>query len=132
MIVLDANVIIGFLDASDVHHSHAVRVLEDALAEGYAASVLTVAEALIHPTRLGLQDSASVALKEIGLTILPLSSEDAPSLARVRAQYGVRMPDAIVLHAALTTGAKLATFDGDLAAAAREAGIIAIGFQPET
>lgn len=126
MIVVDANVLIGFLDASDAHHAAAVRILEDAVEEGYAASVLTVAEALVHPAKHGVDDRASSALEAIGLTILPLGSDDAATLARVRAQYGVRMPDAVALHAALTTKSRLATFDGGLASAARAAGVVVV------
>jgi predicted nucleic acid-binding protein len=129
MIVLDANVIIGFLDANDPHHSRTLRILEDSIAEGYGASVLTVAEALIQPTKHGLHDAASTALNEIGLVVLPLNSEDALALARVRAQYQVRMPAAVALHAALATKSRLATFDTGLAAAAHKAGISTVGIQ---
>lgn len=50
MIVLDANVLIGFLDERDAHHTSARLVMEKFVEEGYAASVLTVAEALVHPS----------------------------------------------------------------------------------
>jgi predicted nucleic acid-binding protein len=127
VIILDANVIIGFLDANDPHHSAALRVLENHSAEGYGASVLTVAEALVHPTKHGQQDRVAAELNAIGLTILQLGNNDAPLLARIRARYQVRMPDTVALHAALTTGSRLATFDASLATAAREAGITVIG-----
>lgn len=123
MIVLDANVLIGFLDERDAHHSSARLVLEEFADEGYAASVLTVAEALVHPAANGLQDRATTALSSIGLAILPLGSDDVSSLARIRAQYRVRMPDAVALYAALTTRSRLATFDAGLADAARKAGV---------
>lgn len=126
MIVLDANVLIAFLDARDAHHSLARLVLEEYASEGYAASALTVAEALVHPAKQGLQDRGSAALSDIGLKILPLSGEDATSLARVRARYRVRMPDAVALHAALTIRSPIATFDAGLAAAAREAGVTVV------
>lgn len=127
MIIVDANVLIGFLDSRDAHHVAALRVLDDAVEGGYAASVLTVAEALVHPTLHGSEDRAAAALAEIGLVILPLSAEDALPLARIRAQYQVRMPDAVALHAAMATQARVATFDAALAAAAQEAGVATAG-----
>ena len=127
MIVVDANVLIGFLDERDAHHAAARLVLEEFAKEGYAASVLTVAEALVHPTMAGLQDRATSALSAIGLTILPLRSDDVSSLAGIRARYRIRMPDAVALHAALTTDAPLATFDAALADAARQAGVTVVG-----
>jgi predicted nucleic acid-binding protein len=54
---------------------------------------------------------------------------DALALARVRAQYQVRMPDAVALHAALVTRSRLATFDTGLAAAAHRAGISTVGIE---
>ena len=57
---------------------------------------------------------------------MELSSTDALALARIRAQYQVRMPDAVALHAALTTGSSLATFDASLATAAKEAGVATV------
>lgn len=124
MIVLDANVLIGILDANDRHHTPALRILEEFLSEGYGASVLTVAETLVHPTMNGSQDRAISALNEIGLTVLPLDAGDVLALARVRADYRVRMPDAAVLHAAMVTGSSLATFDAALISAAHDAGVI--------
>ncbi len=124
MIVLDANVLIGFLDATDSHHAAVVNLLERRFADGFAASVLTVAEALVHPTRVDRQDAAMASLARIGIQVLQLKASDAAALARVRNSYRVRMPDAVALHAALSTGSELATFDETLAAAAEKAGIV--------
>lgn len=123
MIVLDANVVIAYLDDRDVHHEHVVDLLESNAFDEFACSVLTVAEALVHPTRSEVQDAAVASLQRIGIRILPMGEHDALELARVRSQYGVRMPDAAVLHAALTHGAGIATLDESLASAASRAGI---------
>jgi predicted nucleic acid-binding protein len=127
VIVLDANVIIALFESSDVHHVSAVTLLDSHALQGFAASVLTVAEATVHPTRRGLQDQATRLLDDLGLEILTLDKEDAIELARIRGQYGLRMPDAVALHAAITTRSSLATFDMDLAAAARRAGVDVLG-----
>lgn len=123
MIVLDANVLIGFLDAKDAHHEACLQILEGHAVGGFAASVLTVAEELVHPTRVDRQDAALAALRRIGLKILPVALGDAAPLARVHSQYGVRMPDAVALCAALSSGSTLATLEDALIAAAERAGV---------
>lgn len=123
MIVLDANVLIGFLDANDPHHRASAELLERHFAGGFASSVLTVAEALVHPTRMDRQDAAMTALLSVGLRILPLEASDASELARVRNSYRLRMPDAVALYTAIRTGSELATFDEALIVAADHAGV---------
>jgi len=123
VIILDANVLIGFLDADDPHHAATVDLLERRFADGFGSSVLTVAEALVHPTRAERQDAAIAALDRIGLQVLAIGAADAAALARVRNDYRVRMPDAVALHTALSTDSELATFDEALIAAANRAGI---------
>lgn len=122
-LVFDANVLIGFLDSTDAHHANTLSILAEFVHVGFVASALTVAEALVYPTIAGVQDRAHAALDDIGLSVVPLGEHDVLELARVRAQYRVRMPDAVALHAAITTHATLATFDHELADAARRAGL---------
>jgi predicted nucleic acid-binding protein len=128
VIILDANVLIGFLDDTDPHNLASVELLEARIVDGFGSSVLTVAEALVHPARAGRQDAALGALLRIGLRILPLEASAAPQLARVRSEYRLRMPDAVALHAAISTGSELASFDDTLVAAATRAGIPTITF----
>lgn len=123
MIVLDANVLIGFLDAADPHHAAVTELLERRFVDGFASSVLTVAEALVHPTRVDRQDAAMTALQSIGVRVIPLEASDATELARVRNSYRLRMPDAVALHTAIRTGSELATFDEALTLAAGRAGV---------
>jgi len=123
VIILDANVLIGFLDSSDPHHAASTELLERRFVDGFASSVLTVAEALVHPTRIDRQDAAMTALLSIGVRVIPLEATDATELARVRNSYRLRMPDAVALHTAIHTGSELATFDEALVAAAGRAGV---------
>jgi predicted nucleic acid-binding protein len=123
VIVLDANVVIAYLDDRDAHHAYVVDLLESNAFDEFACSVLTVAEALVHPTRSEVQDAAVASLQRIGIRILPMGDHDALELARLRSQYGVRMPDAVVLRTALTNAADVATLDEALATAAARAGI---------
>ncbi|MEP6843950.1 MAG: PIN domain-containing protein [Pseudolysinimonas sp.] len=123
VIVLDANVLIGFLDATDPHHTASRELLERRFVDGFASSVLTVAEALVHPTRVQRQDAAMTALMSIGVRVIPLDASEAAELARVRHSYRLRMPDAVALHTAIRTGSELATFDEALITAAGRAGV---------
>jgi predicted nucleic acid-binding protein len=124
VIILDANVLIAFLDGSDAHHEATLDLLERRLVDGFGASVLTVAEALVHPTRAGREASAMESLRAIGVDVLPITANSAEALARVRSEHRVRMPDAVALHAAVTTKSALATFDDALASAAERAGVV--------
>lgn len=126
MIVVDANVLIAFLDASDHHHDDAISLFEHHFLEGFSASVLTIAEALVHPVRNGRHDAALASLAAIAVDAVPLDSGQAAELARIRSAYRLRMPDAVALHAAISTGASLATFDGSLASAAQSAGVTVV------
>lgn len=123
MIVLDASVLIALLDAQDAHHRAARQILTAHVEEQYAASVLTVAEVLVHPTRAGVADRAAGALRALELSVVSLAEDDTFGLARIRAEYALRMPDAVVLHTAVATRAELATFDAALRSAAEQAGV---------
>ncbi len=130
MIVLDANVVIAFLDDRDAHHRFAVDLLESNSFDEFACSVITLAEALVHPTAAGVQDAALAAVTRIGVRILPLAPTDAAEIARVRSTYGIRMPDAVVLHAAIGHSASVMTLDEGLAAAAARAGVARAVVEP--
>ena len=123
VIVWDANILVGYLDDTDSHHEGIVQFVEEHFAEGFATSVLTLAEALVHPAKAQLEDRSETALRRIGLRVLGLEATDGAALARVRSSYDLRMPDAVVLHAAMTTGSKIATTDRGLAAQAARAGV---------
>ncbi|HEY5320085.1 MAG TPA: PIN domain-containing protein [Galbitalea sp.] len=123
MIVLDANLPIGSLDAADPHHAVSVDLLERRYVDDFATSVLTAAGALLHATRVERQDAAMSALHRIEIEVIALHASDALALARVRNTYRLRMPDAVAVHAAISTRSELATFDDALIAAAERAGI---------
>lgn len=131
MIILDANVVIGFLDANDPHQEASLDLLERHFVEGFGCSVLTVAEALVHPTRADRQEASLDSLTRIGVDMIPLEASDAIALADLRARYRLRMPDAVALLAAMRFGAHLATFDAGLASAAEQAGVGLVSTQRE-
>jgi predicted nucleic acid-binding protein len=118
MIVLDASVLIAFLDSNDEHHEAAVSLLESSGAEPLSASTISLAEVLVAPAKAGRLDEATTALERLGVTELPVGESSARQLAEIRARTGLKMPDCCVLAAARNLGASVATFDKALAKAA--------------
>lgn len=123
MIILDANVLIGYLDSADEHHEASKTLVANRLFDGFASSVLTVAEALVQPSQANQEDATLAAIHALGVEILPIGAFDASSLARIRGVYRLRMPDAVALYAAMKTRSELASFDINLNRAARRAGV---------
>jgi predicted nucleic acid-binding protein len=124
VIVLDASALIAQLDKTDPHHERARTLLIDSPDQPLAASVITLAEAFVAPARRGRLGEAQSAVRELGVLAVELGTAAAVSLALLRAETGLRMPDCCVLHAAATADAEtIATFDQRLASAARARGI---------
>jgi len=111
--VVDASVLIAFLDHTDKHHAAAIELL--AKVERFVVHPLTLAEALVHPVRVGVEDDVLARLSAIGMTVSPLSV-DPVGLARIRVRSGLKMPDCVVLACATAHGYEIATFDERLAA----------------
>jgi predicted nucleic acid-binding protein len=124
VIVLDASVLIAHFESTDVHHERATQLLLDAADESLGASPLTLADVLVGPARADKLDEARSAVSRLEIATVDFS-EDAPErLASLRARLRLRLPDCCVLLAAQTAHADLATFDGKLAAAAIELGVV--------
>ncbi|HYN72881.1 MAG TPA: type II toxin-antitoxin system VapC family toxin [Nakamurella sp.] len=123
MIVFDASVLIAHLDATDSHHERADRLLAASGNEELAASVVTMAEVLVGPSRTGTVDRALAALEQLAVTPVPIERATPVRLALLRAETGLKLPDCCVLLAAEESGAAVATFDDRLAGAARSRGI---------
>ena len=117
LIHLDAGVVIGFLDGSDVHHDAARALLADALRAGdrLAMASSAFAECLVGPARQG--DTAIRKVRELfdrlPISIVPLLAETAVGAAQLRARHPtLRLPDAIVIATAIQHAADhLATTD---------------------
>ena len=104
--VIDAGVLIGFLDESDAHHHTSTREFESARHQGEVmipASAL--AESMVAPARHG--DASLDAVREfverLPLGVAQLDAEIAIIAAQVRAQFGPRLklPDALVIATAI-------------------------------
>lgn len=123
--ILDANVVIALLNPEDAHHSRAAGLLVEVPEEDLHIPAVTLGEALVWHVRAGTGERALEVLEDLGLSVIE-SKEDPLALARVRAESGLRMPDCIVLHHALTRGEALATMDERLARAGLERGLRAL------
>ena len=120
VIVLDASVIIALHDSRDRHHAWALDFFRNTLDSEWAMSVLTRAETLVQPIRGSVLNVFLDSVDGLGIRTIGLDAEHAEQLAHLRADTNLRMPDAIVLQAALNESAALATCDQALARCARD------------
>ena len=127
MIVLDASVLIGHLDARDQHHERATALLEASDAEPLGASTITLAETLVAPARAKRLKEARAALERLGVAELGLGEGAPGRLAQLRADTGLKLPDCCVLTVAQQFKGAVASFDEDLAGAARKLGLKTVG-----
>ncbi|MDK3257528.1 type II toxin-antitoxin system VapC family toxin [Blastococcus capsensis] len=126
MIVLDASVLIAFLDAEDAQHEAAVSLLAREIDDEFAVNPLTLAEVLVAPARIGRLDDTLAALRDLEVQERPFPFDTAVRLAQLRAGTGLRMPDCCVLLAAQDAAARVAAFDGRLAQEAEGVGLVAL------
>jgi predicted nucleic acid-binding protein len=108
--VLDAGVLIGFLDASDAHHPAARQALTDARNRGdrIVMPASALAESLVGPARRGASAVAAVQnlVARLPLEIAPLDEVVAVAAAQLRARHTtLKLPDALLIAAASTLGA---------------------------
>lgn len=127
MIVADASWVVALRDPGDDHHARAVAINRLIGKEDALLHPVTLAECLVAPAQLGALDNAAAALR--ASFEVPEVDHDAPlRWAALRAETGLRLPDAIVLDTALSHSARaLATFDTRLAAAASDHQIEVLG-----
>lgn len=122
MIVLDASVLIAHLDSQDIHHGPASDLLAENATESFGASPLTLAEVLVGPARAGQLDRASAVLEQLHIENVPLPADAPVRLALLRASTALKLPDCVVLLAAETAAAAVASFDERLCTAAAQRG----------
>jgi predicted nucleic acid-binding protein len=118
VIVLDASVLIAYLDGEDRHHRRAEAVLVAAVDDDLGAHSLTLAEVLVVPVGEGRLEPVMAALRDLEVKEVPFPPNAAVRLAQLRATTGLKMPDCCVLLAAEAVGGAVASFDERLAEAA--------------
>ena len=127
MIVADASWVVALRDPGDDHHRKAVAINGAVANEDALLHPVTLAECLVAPAHLGVLESASEGLR--ASFVVAEVDHDAPlRWAALRAETGLRLPDAIVLDTALSHNARaIATFDARLAASAAQHGLEVLG-----
>jgi predicted nucleic acid-binding protein len=126
VIVLDASVLIAYLDAEDAQHHRAESLLAREIDDQFAVNPLTLAEVFVGPARSDRLDEVRSALRELEVMEQPFPSDAAVRLARLRADTGLRMPDCCVLLAAQDAAGRVAAFDDRLIRAAEALGLVAL------
>lgn len=127
VIVLDASVLIAYLDSDDDHHVAAETLLVGAADDDLGINPLTLAEVLVVPARDGRLEPAQSALRDLEVEELPFPPDTAVRLAQLRASTGLRMPDCCVLLAADHAVATVASFDDRLVKSATDLNLPVLG-----
>ncbi|MXW42761.1 MAG: type II toxin-antitoxin system VapC family toxin [Acidimicrobiia bacterium] len=127
MIVADASWVVALRDPEDRYHERALMVNRDIGGEDVLLHSVTLTECLVAPARLGVLKVASEALRA-SFRIVDIDDGAPERWATLRVQFGLRLPDVIVLDTALSHGARaVATFDVRLAAASSQRGLEVLG-----
>ncbi|WP_249011498.1 PIN domain-containing protein [Conexibacter sp. DBS9H8] len=119
--LLDADVLIGALDANDAHHIH-VRELLTGWRENRdqcVVSVVNLTEVLIAPSAdVARLAAAREAIAALGIAVHQPNEAIGVEAARLRRRYPISLPDAYCLATAKHTGGALSSFDEKLLNAA--------------
>jgi len=104
--VFDADVLIAYLRRDDANHNEAVARMRKALEPGTRPLLAAVnySEVLIGPLRRGESDGAATVdamLGDLGIEIVPVDRALGKQAAEVRAQTGLKLPEAFALATAL-------------------------------
>jgi predicted nucleic acid-binding protein len=125
-VVLDADVVIGALDASDAHHDDSRErfALWHQAGTSRVISLVNLTEVLTapagDPARLR---TARAAIAALGISIHVPSEAIAVDAARLRSRYPISLPDAYAVATARHIESQLVTFDRKLARVAGQEGI---------
>ena len=103
--VVDAGVLIGFLDADDAHHAaaHAALGVARTRNDRLVVPASAYAEILVGPSRRGASAIAAVRelVDRLPITVEPLDAEIAAAAAVIRARHrSLKLPDALVIATA--------------------------------
>ena len=103
--VIDAGVLIGFLDRNDAHHQGAEQALRNMIARSdqIVLPASAFAEALVAPSRMGADAVATVRdlIERVPIDIGPLDVETSLAAAQLRARHpALKLPDALLVATA--------------------------------
>jgi predicted nucleic acid-binding protein len=106
--------LIGALDASDLHHSHARSLFTSWQEKGATRliSVVNLSEVLVNPSIDGQRlRQAREAIAVLGVSVHQPSEAIGVDAARLRCRHPISLPDAYCLATAKHTGGVVASFD---------------------
>jgi predicted nucleic acid-binding protein len=103
VVVFDSDVLIGFLNRQDAHHTAAVAAVRDAVKPGNRRLLCAVnyAEILIGPLRAGAQGTVEQMLTQLAIQVIQVDMALAQRAAAVRARTNLKLPDAFALATAV-------------------------------
>jgi predicted nucleic acid-binding protein len=100
LVVLDASIIIGFLDPEDALHEVSVEAVSEHQHDDLVAPASVYAEILVAPYRIAADAVSEVEsfLSDFAIRIEPITEPIARTAARLRSRRrSLRLPDAFVL-----------------------------------
>jgi len=119
---LDADVLIGALDANDAHHTQSRKLLAGwhAQQDTVKISVVNLSEVLVAPAGdESLLRAARAAIAALGVQAHLPSEAIAVQAARLRGRHPISLPDAYVLATAGHLTASAVSFDSKVRRAAQ-------------
>lgn len=120
-LLIDADVLIGALDASDAHHRQA-RTMFTKWRENrdtVSISVVNLTEVLIAPSaEPRTLAAARAAIATLGVAVYHPNEAIGVDAARLRQRHPISLPDAYCLATAKHTGSAVASFDQKIVKAA--------------
>jgi predicted nucleic acid-binding protein len=125
-VVLDADVLIGALDASDPHHAAARALFTawQAREDSRLISVVNLTEVLVAPAADGGRlRAARQAIRALGVTVHRPGEAIGVVATRLRSAHPISLPDAYCLASADHTSSSVASFDEKVLRVARSEGI---------
>jgi predicted nucleic acid-binding protein len=104
--LIDAGVLIGFLDESDAHHFSSTREFENSRRHGeIVIPASALAESMVAPAKHGAAslDAVREFVERLPLGVAQLDAEVAIIAAQICAEFGPRhkLPDALVIATAI-------------------------------
>lgn len=125
-VVLDTNILLNAKNINEPHSTHSLQIL-DAIEDGSIQgiiSVISIAELCTgyysQGDKRGKEELLAHLISVKGFVIADLDMEVADAAAEIRADTGLRLPDAIIIATGLAKGAQyLVTHDKELKKASR-------------
>jgi predicted nucleic acid-binding protein len=133
-VLLDADVVIGALDANDANHheAHALFQRWNEYGDTRTISIVNLTEVLVAPAAQAKQlRAAREAIAALGISTHQPSETIAVDAARLRGRHPISLPDAYCLATAKQTGSTVVSFDEKLLRAAKSEPEISVIASPE-